>query len=696
MKDFIRSFSGQIFISLFAGTLLGLIFGEYSLHFASFGSHGLSILKMAVLPYLGAALLRSIVSHGLRWGSICRVFIGCICGVGLLAFLFALSFSYPFFANESIAPSSEVFAPSTIRPQSFLNGMLANSIPLILLAIIAIGVALTTLKSKLPLLAIERITQTLQAITFSFLRLSPIVVTAVMAGRVGSLHAETLILFKSFLLPFVASSLFVTLILSPYLLRFVSKYRYRTIFKHSKEAWLLCFATGSAFIALPHLIHSIEKLFNKRSPSPLIRTTAIIAALLPIWSMVGYFLFLSFLTFSLPSTVGGFTEFFSTALPSLLTFSLMPLHALQEALIALGLPPQGLALYSQLAAFSGFFALLVLASSFSISTLTTQKIEEGFAPLLEDWSWKSSSQVLIIATFTLGSLAFFKPTAHRAESSLQGFSLPSSSTTQVFTEIPANLTLRNTQINRLEEIQKSGTLRIGYGESAAPYSYFNKQGALVGYDIAFTQELAKALGVEPLYLPLDYANVSEQLNSGLYDLAVGGLSKTRHRNREVLFSDDLLQVELALTLRSLDFSKPSLSTLQKIAVLTGSSYEQSAHEIFDDSHKIAAIPNLETFLNDPSFDALLWSREEALAWKQQHPEFAIAKSYPTLGVDHLAFAMPFGQQALKAYVDTWLDMKKTDGFSASQFNKWILRQPNRNYSSQNIVDKLKAQSGRIR
>ena len=57
----------------------------------------------------------------------------------------------------------------------------------------------------------------------------------------------------------------------------------------------------------------------------------------------------------------------------------------------------------------------------------------------------------------------------------------------------------------LDEIKKSGELRVAVFSDKAPFGYVDKDGNYAGYDVVFAERLAKDLGVKPVYTSVDPA-----------------------------------------------------------------------------------------------------------------------------------------------------------------------------------------------
>ena len=74
----------------------------------------------------------------------------------------------------------------------------------------------------------------------------------------------------------------------------------------------------------------------------------------------------------------------------------------------------------------------------------------------------------------------------------------------------------------IDRIQQSGALRVGYNAAAAPFSYFNDAGELVGYDVSFAYDLAHSLNVRLIFVPFEFAGLEHDLKAGTIRHRHGG------------------------------------------------------------------------------------------------------------------------------------------------------------------------------
>jgi ABC-type amino acid transport substrate-binding protein len=140
---------------------------------------------------------------------------------------------------------------------------------------------------------------------------------------------------------------------------------------------------------------------------------------------------------------------------------------------------------------------------------------------------------------------------------------------------------------RLAQIKASGSVRIGYRESAIPFSYVGPDGKPVGYSIDLCQAVVATIA-EDLDLPaitIDYVRVTaqdrlERVASGAVDLECGSTTNTAERRALVAFSPVIfvtatrLAVPAASGVRSVDDLRG-----RKVAVVHGTTNEAAMREV---------------------------------------------------------------------------------------------------------------------
>jgi polar amino acid transport system substrate-binding protein len=113
----------------------------------------------------------------------------------------------------------------------------------------------------------------------------------------------------------------------------------------------------------------------------------------------------------------------------------------------------------------------------------------------------------------------------------------------------------------LEGIMQRGELRIGLEVGYMPFEMIDKRSgvrqkeirhggfrrkgrqlSLMGFDIDMGIEMAKALGVRPVFVDTLWPSIIPALNLGRFDIIFGGMSVTESRKEKVDFADPFMTV----------------------------------------------------------------------------------------------------------------------------------------------------------
>lgn len=104
----------------------------------------------------------------------------------------------------------------------------------------------------------------------------------------------------------------------------------------------------------------------------------------------------------------------------------------------------------------------------------------------------------------------------------------------------------NAKARSLDEIKKSGKIKIAVFSDKAPFGYVDKDGKYQGYDVYFAEQLAKDLGVDPEYTSVDPAARVDVLTSNKVDLVLANFTVTDERKEKVDFAKPYMKVALGV------------------------------------------------------------------------------------------------------------------------------------------------------
>ncbi|NVJ61303.1 MAG: membrane-bound lytic murein transglycosylase MltF [Gammaproteobacteria bacterium] len=107
---------------------------------------------------------------------------------------------------------------------------------------------------------------------------------------------------------------------------------------------------------------------------------------------------------------------------------------------------------------------------------------------------------------------------------------------------------QDTQLNKLEQIKKSGILRIATRNSPTTYYIQNESAAGVEYELATA--FAERLGVTPVFVAEDnLSDIFNALDTGRADIAAAGLTASSERKKHYLFGPPYQEISAKLVFK---------------------------------------------------------------------------------------------------------------------------------------------------
>jgi proton glutamate symport protein len=233
----------------------------------------------------------------------------------------------------------------------------------------------------------------------------------------------------------------------------------------------------------------------------------------------------------------------------------------------------------------------------------------------------------------------------------------------------------------LSTIQSSGVLRVGYNPNIIPFCYWNAQGDLVGFDVAYAYRLARDLNVRLELIPFAWTTIAADLKERRFDIAIGGIYETDDRLQTLTVSNFYYQSPPAMIVRSgvvHDFlSRSAIMNLPQLRVA-----------VFDDPVVVQMLrfllPNAQAEIvpnydHPPpitdQIDGAFWTLQQADAWAEVHPGFTAVAPTGMGGPTLFVYLMPPGADSLRQYINQWLELQTSNGFRAAQLDYWIDGKP---------------------
>ncbi|WP_428885922.1 cysteine ABC transporter substrate-binding protein [Bifidobacterium dentium] len=219
-----------------------------------------------------------------------------------------------------------------------------------------------------------------------------------------------------------------------------------------------------------------------------------------------------------------------------------------------------------------------------------------------------------------------------------------------------------TTARTLDEIKKSGELKVAVFSDKAPFGYVDKDGNYAGYDVYFAERLAKDLGVKAAYTSVDPAARVDVLTSNKVDVTLANFTVTDERKEKVDFAKPYMKVALGVV-------SPEGAEITDVSQLKGKTLivakGTTAETYFEKNEPDIKLQKYDQYadaynaLLDGRGDAFSTDNTEVLAWAKSNKGFKVGIT--KLGdEDTIAPAVQKGNKELLDWINEEID-KLGDG-----------------------------------
>ena len=229
----------------------------------------------------------------------------------------------------------------------------------------------------------------------------------------------------------------------------------------------------------------------------------------------------------------------------------------------------------------------------------------------------------------------------------------------------------------LDEIKKSGKIKIGVFSDKNPFGYVDSNGEVQGYDVEFAKRIGKDLlgdekAVEFVYV--EAASRVEYLKSAKVDIILANFTVTDERSEQVDFA--LPYMKVALGIVSPDNALiTDINQLKdkKLIVVKGTTAETYFSKNYPDINLVKYDEYQEAYdaLIDNRGDAFATDNTEALAWSNKNKGFTT--SIESIGdIDTIAPAVQKGNTELLNWINDEIKEWAKEDFFHKDYEKTLL------------------------
>ncbi len=583
-----------------------------------------------------------------------------------------------------------------VLPGNIFRDLASNYVPAVVTLSVLFGVAIQGLQGKERLLELLAMLRTACVKIWNWVvLLAPFAVFAMFASTAGTTdmaHAGGLAVYVGLFLIGCGLLAFYAI---PGLISSLMPVRYREVLGYLREGLTLSLVTTLSVVSLPYIQQAAEKLAKangivEEESGEIIETS--LAVNYPLGQLGNFFVFffILFLSFYARTSLNASEQL---ALPLMTLFSCFGSPTSSVNAVAflghwLQLPghPADLYVETMMITRYGQVALSVMGFAFLTFLMTFNfygKIKLRLGKLLAIYG----GLVICLAALAMGGHTMLKQMVLRPHRTYLNLTLPKTLTQGIeakFYKSRAEF-LRATPDPALRpgesvfgRIQRTQTLRVGYGRDMVPFAYRNNKGELVGYDVACAYDLARALNVKLVFVPVEFSKVKQDVEQGIMDIWAGGVYVMEYRMVWADYSQPYYHSPMALIVPSQKIeSYLSMDQIKqdpdfKLAIVDNTTLRILAHRLFPKNKRIL-LPSYELLPETKHWSAALSTLEECRVWAAAHPGYSAVRPRQMGAVMLFAYMMHKESGDMRKFVNHWLAMRNADGFLERQRAYWIER-----------------------
>ena len=228
----------------------------------------------------------------------------------------------------------------------------------------------------------------------------------------------------------------------------------------------------------------------------------------------------------------------------------------------------------------------------------------------------------------------------------------------------------------LDEIKKSGKIKIGVFSDKNPFGYVDENGKVQGYDVYFAKRIAKdLLGSEDAvdFVYVEAASRVEYLKSAKVDITLANFTVTDERKEQVDFALPYMKVVLGIVSpQKAEITDVNQLKGKKLIVVKGTTAETYFSKNYPDVTLVKFDEYQEAYdaLLDGRGDAFSTDNTEVLAWAKQNKGFVVGVE--SLGdIDTIAPAVQKGNTELLNWLNDEIKTLAKEKFFHKDFDETL-------------------------
>ena len=249
----------------------------------------------------------------------------------------------------------------------------------------------------------------------------------------------------------------------------------------------------------------------------------------------------------------------------------------------------------------------------------------------------------------------------------------------------------------LEGVLQRGELRIGLEVGYMPFEMIDKRSgirqkgirhggfrrkgrqlSLMGFDIDMGIEMAKALGVKPVFVDTLWPSIIPALNLGRFDIIFGGMSVTEGRKKKVDFADPFMTVGQTVLLNAkhekmvksyTDLNDPKFVVVSK----PGTTGEEAVQRLISNATYETVDTEMEGAMRvlEGTADAFVYDLPFNAVFLAMHPSDQLIFLDKPFTKEPISWAIRKNDPDFLKWLNKFLKEMKQDGRFEKIYDKWF-------------------------
>lgn len=232
------------------------------------------------------------------------------------------------------------------------------------------------------------------------------------------------------------------------------------------------------------------------------------------------------------------------------------------------------------------------------------------------------------------------------------------------------------QARTLDQIIKSGVIRVGVNPTLPPLGEYNNQNKVVGFDVDYSNEIAKKLGVKLKVVPVTSPDRIPFVSSGRVDMVLGGMTRNSTRAKVIDFTlpvytegFSVLQTTGAKPKTWSDLNTPET----KLVEVRGTTPVDFIKSKLPKAHLtlLSNYPDVIRALAEGRGNTLIDVIQYVTRYTKQYPNVAWQVSSMPITVDYDCIGVAKGNSSLKNWLNVAIYELERSGVRAELWKKWF-------------------------